>query len=91
MTVGARGLAIDWEAVLADWEPRPIMDRVNSGELPWMTMEAVHRQAPRRLAARHDLTGLTEADIERLVQALVAPRAVARRDPRADLPRSSAT
>jgi 2-haloacid dehalogenase len=41
-------LAIDWEAFLALWEPRPILDRVNAGELPWMTMEQVHRLAPRR-------------------------------------------
>jgi len=35
----ARGLTVDWEQVLADWEPRPIQDRVNAGGLPWMTME----------------------------------------------------
>ena len=27
----ARGLTVDWEQVLADWEPRPIQDRVNVG------------------------------------------------------------
>src|SRR5262245_17483290 len=41
---GSRGLTVDWEAFLSDWQTRPIMDRVNRGELPWMTMEAVHRQ-----------------------------------------------
>src|SRR5215471_16841192 len=43
---GSRGLNVDWAAFLSDWQTRPIMDRVNRGELPWMTMEAVHRQAP---------------------------------------------
>src|SRR5215470_19699775 len=38
---GSRGLTVDWEAFLSDWQTRPIMDRVNRGELPWMTMEAV--------------------------------------------------
>src|SRR5215471_15503463 len=36
---GSRGLTVDWEAFLSDWQTRPIMDRVNRGELPWMTME----------------------------------------------------
>src|SRR5262249_62385004 len=44
---GSRGLTVDWEAFLSDWQTRPIMDRVNRGELPWMTMEAVHRQGER--------------------------------------------
>ena len=65
----ARGLSIACEQLLADWDPRPIMDRVNSGELPWMTMEDVHRQALGESLARHGITGLTEREIERLVQA----------------------
>jgi 2-haloacid dehalogenase len=39
------GLTVDWEAFLSDWKTRPIMDRVNRGELPGMPMEAIHRQA----------------------------------------------
>ena len=51
-------LAIDWEAFLALWEPRPILDRVNTGELPWMTMEQVHRLALQTPLARYGLTEL---------------------------------
>jgi 2-haloacid dehalogenase len=65
----SRGLAVAWQAILADWEPRPIMDRVNRGEVPWMTMEEIHRRALGASLARHRITGLTEAEIDRLVQA----------------------
>ena len=65
----SRGLAVAWQAILADWEPRPIMDRVNRGEVPWMTMEEIHRQALGASLARHRIGGFTEAEIDRLVQA----------------------
>ena len=41
----ARGLTVPGEQVVANWEPRPIQDRVNAGTLPWMTMEQIHRRA----------------------------------------------
>ena len=65
----SRNLAIDWEAFLALWEPRSILDRVNTGELPWMTMEDVHRLALQTPLARYGLTGLTSDEIDRLVLA----------------------
>jgi 2-haloacid dehalogenase len=65
----SRGLAVAWQAILADWEPRPIMDRVNRGEVGWMTMEDIHRQALGASLARHRITGLTEPEIDGLVQA----------------------
>ena len=65
----SRNLAIDWEAFLALWETRSILDRVNTGELPWMTMEHVHRLALQTPLARYGLTGLTDDEIDRLVLA----------------------
>ena len=65
----SRGLAVAWQAILADWDPRPIMDRVNRGELGWMTMEDVHREALGASLARHRITGLTERELDGLVQA----------------------
>ena len=65
----SRGLTVGWQAILADWEPRPIMDRVNRGEVPWMTMEEIHRQALGASLSRHRITGLTEREIDELVQA----------------------
>lgn len=63
----ARGLTVDWEQVLADWEPRPIQDRVNAGALPWMTMEQIHRRAATEALARHGVTDLSPEDLDRLV------------------------
>ena len=63
------GINVAWDAVLADSEPRPILDRVNSGAAPWMTMESVHRQALGAALARHQVTGLSEEEIDALVQA----------------------
>ena len=65
----SRGLTVAWQAILADWEPRPIMDRVNRGEVPWMTMEEIHRQALGASLSRHRIAGLTEREIDELVQA----------------------
>ncbi len=64
----ARGLALDWEAFVTDWNPRPIMDRVNRGELPWMTMEQIHRQALDATLARHGIATLGECEREDLVR-----------------------
>jgi 2-haloacid dehalogenase len=65
----SRSLAIDWEAFLALWETRAILDRVNTGELPWMTMENVHRLALETPLAHYGVTGLTDDEIDRLVLA----------------------
>jgi 2-haloacid dehalogenase len=65
----ARGLGVDWEAFLADWNARPILDRVNSGEMPWMTMESIHRQTLEEPLTRYRITGLTDREIDQLVHA----------------------
>ena len=65
----ARGFGVDWEAFLADWNARPILDRVNSGEIPWMTMESIHRQALEEPLTRYRITGLTDREIDQLVHA----------------------
>jgi 2-haloacid dehalogenase len=65
----ARGLTVDWEALLADWETRPILDRINAGQMPWMTMEQVHRHALEPALAKHGVMGLTEGEIDQLVRA----------------------
>jgi len=66
----ARGLALDWEVFLVQWgETRGILDRINRDELPWMTMENVHRMALETTLQRYGLAGLTEQEIEQLVRA----------------------
>jgi 2-haloacid dehalogenase len=65
----SRSLAVDWEAFLVDWNARPIIDRVNSGEMPWMTMESIHRQALEVPLNRYGVTGLTDREVDLLVHA----------------------
>ena len=65
----ARGLAVDWDAFLADWDTRPILDHINAGQMPWMTMEGVHRHALGLSLARFGMTGLTDGEIDQLVTA----------------------
>lgn len=65
----SRGLGVDWEAFLGDWKERPILDRVNSGALPWMPLESVHRLALEGLLTQYRVTGVTDAEIDRLVHA----------------------
>jgi 2-haloacid dehalogenase len=65
----ARNLRLDWEAFLEEWnQTRSILDRINADELPWMTMEDVHRLALQAPLARHRLT-LTDEEIDGLVRA----------------------
>ena len=66
---GVQGLAVDWDAFLVDWDTRPILDRINTGQMPWMTMEAVHRHALGLSLARFGMAGLTDGEIDQLVTA----------------------
>ena len=65
----SRGFMVDWDAFLNDLKTRPIMDRVNRGDLPWMTMEAIHRHALAEPLARYSIPRLTDGEIDDLVQA----------------------
>jgi len=65
----ARGLDRDWEAFVDDLDTRPILDAINAGALPWMTMESVHRRGLEAGLARHGLPSLEEGEITALVQA----------------------
>src|SRR5262249_54971129 len=65
----SRGVTVDWEAFLSNWQTRSIMDRVNRGELPWMTMEAIHRQALAEPLAQYGLARITDREIDALVLA----------------------
>lgn len=64
----SRGLAADWVAVTDAWRAgyRPAMQRVRTGELPWMKIDALHRLIFDDLIARFRIEGLSEADREHL-------------------------
>jgi 2-haloacid dehalogenase len=64
-----RGLTADWERLLHDWKNvyRPGMDRVNRGEWPWTTVEAIYRRGLDELLPAYGLAGLPISEVEELV------------------------
>lgn len=54
-----RGLGIDWAAFTDAWRDAyaPSMNRVRSGELPWTTLDALHRSSFDALAAEFGISG----------------------------------
>ncbi len=65
-----RGLALDWARFLDEWKAayRPAMDRVNRGESPWMTVDAIYRA---RLVALLEARGIAVdvAEVDELTRA----------------------
>jgi len=66
-----RGLDVDWGAFADAWRAgyRPAMDRVRSGELPWMNIDALHGLILGDLLKRFAIRGLRLADRDHLVRA----------------------
>jgi 2-haloacid dehalogenase len=67
----ARRLRVPWEEFLDDWKScyTPGMEKVNSGEWPWTTVEQIYRRGLDELLDRHGIGGVGEADREHLVRA----------------------
>ncbi|HUN70125.1 MAG TPA: haloacid dehalogenase type II [Burkholderiales bacterium] len=61
-------LAVDWPAFADAWRAgyRPAMARVRSGELPWMTIDQLHRLILDELLPRFGIEGLTEDEVDHL-------------------------
>lgn len=69
---GARhGLELDWDRFADDWRAlyQPAMARVREGKMDFVKLDVLHRMNLDELLARHDITGLPEAEIEHLNQA----------------------
>ena len=64
-------LKVDWPAFADAWRAgyRPAMARVRSGELPWTTIDALHRMILDGLLARFRIGGLKESEIDHLNRA----------------------
>jgi 2-haloacid dehalogenase len=64
-------LSVDWAAFADAWRAgyRPAMARVRSGELPWTTIDALHRMILEELLARFRIAGLKEDEIDHLNRA----------------------
>ena len=59
---------IDAEAFADGWRAgyQPAMNRVRSGELPWMNIDAIHRMLLDDLLIEFNITGMSEAEIDHL-------------------------
>jgi 2-haloacid dehalogenase len=71
-TVGAaKRLRVDWERFLADWKAayRPGMDKVNSGEWPWTTVDEIYRRRLAELLPAYGIVGVSEAELTHLAHA----------------------
>lgn len=63
-----RGITADWTALVDAWRAayHPSMDRVRKKEVPWTTLDDLHRGSLDALVARFGITGLTEDDLRHI-------------------------
>ncbi len=63
-----KGLDVDWVQFAHAWRGgyHPAMDRVRTGELPWMNIDALHRLILDDLLVQFHITGLSEAEKDHL-------------------------
>jgi 2-haloacid dehalogenase len=64
----SKRLQVDWPAFADAWRAgyRPAMARVRSGELPWTTIDRLHRMILDQLLQRFGIKGLAEREIDHL-------------------------
>ena len=64
----ARQLRVNWAAFADAWRAgyRPAMARVRSGELPWTTIDRLHRMILEDLLRQFGIARLSEAEIDHL-------------------------
>ena len=63
-----RRLSFDWEQFLADWKSgyRAGMDKVDSGEWPWTTVDTIYRRRLEEVLRAHGVTGIESDAIDQL-------------------------
>ena len=63
-----KGFDLDWEAFADAWRRGygPAMNRVRTGELPWLKIDQLHRLILDDLLVEFDLPDMTEAEIDHL-------------------------
>ncbi len=65
VALGCRqGFKLDWSQFALDWRSgyQPAMQRVRSGELPWTSIDDLHRMILNDLLAKYDIDGLSEEE-----------------------------
>ena len=62
----AKGLQVDWAGFAEAWRDgyRPAIDRVRQGELPWKSMDELHRMNLDDVLERFEVDGLGESEKE---------------------------
>jgi len=65
-----KALTLDCVRFLDDWKEayRPTMDRVNRGEIPWTTVDAIYRARLEELLVTYQIVGLTPEEIDGLAR-----------------------
>jgi 2-haloacid dehalogenase len=69
-------LDVDWNVFLDEWRSayKPTMQKINSGELPWMKSDEFYRHALDQLLAKHKIAGIGEDEIDHLNRAWTRTR-----------------
>jgi len=64
----ARGVDVDWEEFADSWRGgyEPAMQRVRTGELPWMNIDALHRLILEGLLEQCQISSLSEGEKDQL-------------------------
>ncbi len=67
---GRKALAVDWVRFLDDWKAayRPGMDKVNRGESPWTTVDAIYRMRLGELLVAYGISSLATEEVEALAR-----------------------
>ncbi len=67
----AKGFQVDWAAFADGWRDGygPAMNRVRNGELPWKTIDELHRMILDELIDRFGIEGLSESEKDHLNRA----------------------
>ncbi len=62
---------VDWERFALDWRAlyQPAMERVRTGEIPFVPLDVLHRRNLDEVLRRHGISGVDEAEIDRLNRA----------------------
>ena len=63
-------LAVDWAQFLDDWKAayRLGMDKVNRGDSPWTTVDAIYRRRLEELLVAYDISPLATEEVEALAR-----------------------
>lgn len=64
----SKGIKVEWAKFADAWRGgyAPAMDRVRRGELPWMSLDSLHRMILDKLLSEFNIAGLSEAEKDHL-------------------------